>query len=69
MKPSTTIAAIILGVISLLHLLRVLFGWALIIGTTGIPMWPSIVVFLVFGILATMLWRDSRGERPEPPKM
>jgi len=38
MKP-TLIAAIILGIIALVHLLRLILGWAFIVGTLTIPMW------------------------------
>ena len=57
MMKTTLIAAILLEAIALLHLLRLLFGWSLIVGTTAIPMWPSILVVLVFGWLAIQLLR------------
>ena len=69
MKPVTTIAAVILGLIALGHLLRLVFGWGLVIHETVVPMWPSVVVVLVFAFVAAMLWRERGGERPEPPKM
>ncbi len=69
MKPVTTIAAVILGLIALLHLLRFVFGWGLVIHETVVPMWPSVVVVLVFAFVAAMLWRERGAERPEPPKM
>ncbi len=68
MKPITTIAATLLGLIALVQLLRVVFGWGIVINETLIPMWLSVVVLLVFAFVAVMLWRE-RGERPEPPKM
>ena len=69
MKPYTTIAAAILGLIALGHLLRLVFGWGFIVHETVVPMWPSVVVVLVFGFVAVMLWRERGGERPEPPIM
>ena len=69
MKPFTTIAAVILGLIALGHLLRLIFGWGFVVHETVVPMWPSVVVVLVFAFVAVMLWRERRGERPEPPKM
>ena len=56
---TTLIAAIILAVIALLHLLRLLLGWSFIIGTTAIPMWPSFLVVAVFGWLALQLLRNG----------
>ncbi len=66
MKP-TLIAAIILAAIALLHLLRLLLGWALIVGDLVIPMWPSVLVVLVFGLLSVLLWREARGVSGSPP--
>ena len=62
MKPITTIAAVLLGLIALVHLLRLVFGWGLVINETLIPMWLSVVVFLVFAVVAVMLWRERGGE-------
>ena len=44
MKPITTIAAVLLGLIALVHLLRLVFGWGLVINETLVPMWLSLVV-------------------------
>ena len=66
MKP-TLIAAIILAAIALLHLLRLLLGWAFIIGGLVIPLWPSVLVVLVFGLLSVLLWREARDSSGSPP--
>ena len=58
MKPSL-VAAFILAAIALVHLLRLILGWAFIIGTLTVPMWPSAVVVLVFGGLSLMLWKEA----------
>jgi len=59
-KPFTAIAVVLVALIAFGHLLRVLAGWELVIGAAVIPMWPSVLVFLVFGGLAIMVWRESR---------
>jgi membrane protein implicated in regulation of membrane protease activity len=69
MKPFTAIATAILAFIALGHLLRLVFGWAFVVHETVIPMWPSLVVVLVFGFVAVMLWRERGGERPKRPAM
>lgn len=57
MKP-TLIAAIILGIIALVHLLRLILGWAFIVGTLTVPMWPSVIVVLLFGGLSLLLCKE-----------
>jgi len=63
MKPITTIAAVLLGLIALVQLLRLVFGWGLVINETVIPMWLSVVVLLVFASVAVMLWRERASEQ------
>ncbi len=60
MGPFTTIAMFLVGLIAVGHLLRILFGWGLLINQTVIPMWPSVVVFLLFALVAIMVWREHR---------
>ena len=60
MKPFTSISVFLLALIAFGHLLRVLTGWEILINATIIPMWSSVLVFLVFGGLAIMLWREAR---------
>ena len=60
MKPFTTIAAFLIGLISVGHLLRILFSWGIVIDATAIPMWPSVIVFLFFALVAVMVWREHR---------
>lgn len=59
-KPATAIAVVLLAFIALGHLIRVLAGWELVIGTVVVPMWPSVIAFLVFGGIAILLWREAR---------
>jgi hypothetical protein len=58
-----------LGLITLGHLRPLIFGWGFVVHETVVPMWPSVVVVLVFAFVAVMLWRDRGEERPEPPEM
>lgn len=59
MKPATAIGTFLLALIAFGHLLRVLLGWSLVIQDRIIPMWPSVVVFLVFGVLPVMIYREA----------
>lgn len=63
MKPFTTSAVIIFALVAFLHLLRLSFGWEVIIGGTIIPMWVSVLGFVIAAGLALMLWREARKEK------
>ena len=60
MKPFTTIAVVLLSLISLLHLLRFVLSWEVTVNGTGIPVWTSGIAFVITAALAAMLWRESR---------
>jgi hypothetical protein len=63
MKPFTMITVVFLSLIAFAHLLRVILGWEIVVNAIVIPMWPSVLVFLVFGGLAVGLWREASRER------
>ena len=60
MKPFTKIASIILALVGLLHLSRVILNTQIIVGSVEIPMWVSVVGFIVPFILSIGLWRESK---------
>ncbi len=60
MKPATVTAAILLTVAALLQLLRVVARVRVMVGDTIIPIWVSVVAFVVLGGLAIALWREAR---------
>jgi hypothetical protein len=59
-KPFTTVAAIIFGVIALVHLLRLIYGWAVTIVGADVPTWASVLGLVIAGVLAAGLWWESR---------
>ena len=56
---SSQIAAVVLAIIALVHLLRLMLGWAFIVGTLEVPMWPSALVAILFAALAKMLCKEG----------
>jgi uncharacterized protein YhhL (DUF1145 family) len=60
MKPASTIAAVLLFVIAIMHALRLVYGWQITVAGDVVPMWVSGVGLLVAGVLAVLLWRESR---------
>ena len=59
MKPFTTIAVVVFALVALLQLLRVIAGWEVVINGIAIPVWASVVAFVVAATLAVMLWREA----------
>ena len=60
MKPFTTLAIVIFTIVAMVHLLRILMGWEVLIQGTVVPMWASYLGLVIAGGLAFMLWRESR---------
>lgn len=60
MKPFTTIASVLLSLVALLQLIRALLGWEVIINGFSVPIWASVIVAVITGGLALMLFKESR---------
>jgi hypothetical protein len=60
MKPFTTIAIIVFSLIAFMHFLRLLFIWEVTINGMIVPVWLSLLGFMISSGLALMLWRESR---------
>jgi hypothetical protein len=59
MKPFTTIAVVVFSLVAVLQLLRVASGWEITVNGVLIPLWASVIAFLVAAILAFSLWREA----------
>jgi len=60
MKPSTTVTVIFLLVISIAHLLRLIFQIKVTAGTAEIPLWMSAAACIATTALAVWLWRENK---------
>jgi uncharacterized membrane protein len=60
MKPFTTLAVIIFALIALAHLYRLIQPFEVMVHGYVVPQWISAVGLVVAGMLAVMLWRESR---------
>ena len=60
MRPFTTIAVLILAILTLAHLYRLIKGLEVVVNGNTVPQWISGVVAVVAGVLALMVWRESR---------
>ena len=59
-RPFTRVAAIIFAAIALVHLLRLVYGWAVTVLGAVVPTWTSVVGLVIAGALAAGLWWESR---------
>ncbi len=59
-KQASLVAAILFWLIALAQLLRVLFRVEVTAGGVNIPLWISILAFVVLGTLGIWLWRERR---------
>jgi hypothetical protein len=60
MKPFTTLAVLIFALVAVVHVFRLIRGIQIIFGSHTIPMWTSVVGAIAAGLLAIMVWRESR---------
>jgi hypothetical protein len=59
-RPAPLVAAILFWLIALAQLLRVLFQVEVTAGGVNIPIWVSILAFIILGALGILLWRERR---------
>jgi len=60
MRHANLTVTVVLAVVSLAHLLRVIFGVQVTVADRFIPTWVSAVACVVAGGLAFMLWKSAR---------
>ncbi len=58
--PFTRVAALLLALLAVAQLVRFLAGWPVTINGFAVPVWLSALLALVVGLLAMLLWRESR---------
>lgn len=63
MKPFTTIAIAVFGLIAFMHILRLVLGWEVTVNTVIIPMWVSVLGLVIAGGLAWLLWLEDKRAR------
>lgn len=60
MKLGSKLAIIVFSIVSIAHLLRLVFAVDVTVGDREIQQWISLVGFIVPGIIALLLWRESK---------
>lgn len=62
-KKYNLISGIFFMMIAVLHLLRLVFSWEAVIGGWTVPLWLSVVAFMISGFLAYEGFRLSRKSK------
>ncbi|WP_395612208.1 hypothetical protein [Allosphingosinicella sp.] len=60
MKPFTTLAAALFGLMAFAHLYRLVQGCEVVVSGTVIPQWVSVVGLVIAAVMSLMLWREAR---------
>ena len=60
MKPFTTLASVLFGLMALAHLCRLIWRCEIVVNDMVVPQWVSVVGLVVAAGLSLMLWRESR---------
>jgi hypothetical protein len=60
MKPFTAVAIAVFTLVAIVHLVRFLAGWQVIVASFVVPVWWSAPACIVAGALALALWREAR---------
>jgi hypothetical protein len=59
-KPFTMLAVLIFTVAALLHAYRLVTHFHFVLGSHEVPMWGSYIGLVVAGLLAVMVYRESK---------
>ncbi len=60
MKTGTLLAIIVFTIVAVAHLLRLVDGTQIVVGSTTIPMWVSVPGALLPGLIVVLLWMEAR---------
>ena len=63
MKKFLFVVSIVFGVVAIMHLLRVVYGVDVIVGTWDVPMYISVVGLIVPGVLAVLGFHYAKRSR------
>jgi hypothetical protein len=59
MKPSLIVTVIFILLVSLVHLIRLIFKWRVMVNTVEIPLWASGAACIVTVVLVIWLWKEN----------
>lgn len=59
-KAVHAVAATVFTIVTLVHVLRLSYGWPVVIGSWAAPLWLSWIGVFLAGSLAVLLWKHAR---------
>lgn len=59
------LAGLIFAVISLVHFIRLVYPFEIIVGGWPVPLWVNVIAFLVAGLLSGLMFRAWKYEEPK----
>ena len=63
MKPASLVAAIVLDLIAVVHLLRIVLHTEVIVGRVVVPLWVSGVGCVAAAVLSVLVFLEARSSR------
>ena len=61
LKNFALLAAVIFAIVALVHLVRVIMGWQIVIDSCTVPMWPSWIALVIAAGLSYLGFSLSRS--------
>jgi hypothetical protein len=56
---------VFLAVITILHIVRIVAGWEVVVGDWHVSRWISALLAVATGTLSFMLWKESHAQGPQ----
>ena len=60
MKTGSLLAVIVFVLVAIAHLMRIVTDTEIVVGGNNIPQWISMVGVVVPGLIAWLLWKESK---------
>lgn len=61
MKTFTKISSLLLGIVAIIHLLRLVTHFQLSVFNTEIPLWLNVAGVIIASVLSLGLWKESKA--------
>jgi hypothetical protein len=59
------VASVVFGLLALAQLVRLVVRPEVLVGGYRMPLWPSVLAFIILGVLSVWMWKVGRRRRNE----